>query len=154
MAIDPESMSDPAKLRSLLQNALRLKERELALRCQVQLAKLESSKYQDPVEQDFWKAVAVAEELATERNGRTTRLSRTRQKEGRVGFRQCLIDWALDPSTTDGFKILVEHGYAELTGEAIVVKHAPSFPDDVVAAAKTKLEEHGVDTHAIYSLKS
>ncbi len=149
MAVDPDTLDDPTLLRNLMKNAQAAGRLDLVLRCQIRLARLAGREYDDELESEFWQAVAVAEELASQRNGRTTRLSRTRQKVKRVGVVQCLIDWALDPSVTQGFTILVGGGHPELTGEAIVVRHADRFSADAVAAARAKLVDHGVDVEAI-----
>ena len=149
MAVDPDTLEDPRLARSLMANAVAKGQAELVLRCQVRLARLAGRAYEEPLEREFWTAVSVAEELATAENGKTTRLSRTRQKEKRVGARQCLIDWASDPGVTKGFELLVAGGHAELTGEAIVVRHADRFPADVVTRAMEKLQRHGVAMDAI-----
>lgn len=144
MATDPRTINDPKLVRTLLENARRAGRSDLVLACQTRLAELAGQGFDSQLEREFWTAVTVAEELATERNGRTTRLARTRQKEKRVGVVQCLIDWATDPKVTQGFTILVGAGRADLTGEAIVVRHRDKFPAHAVLAAQQKLREYGV----------
>ncbi len=39
--------------------------------------------------------------------------------------------------------MLIERGMPELTGEAIVVRHSDRFSDDVVAAARRRLNDVG-----------
>ena len=145
MDVDPNSLTDPKLVRNLLENAKKRGRADIVLRCQVRLAHLEGAKYNSQVEREFWTAVSAAEELASARNGKTTRLSRTRQKAARVGFKQCLEDWAFHKGTTDGFDLLVEGGYPELTGEAIVFRHPDEFSEAAVQAAKNRLLDHGVD---------
>lgn len=145
MAVDPDTLQDPKLVRNLMKNAEVAGRSDLVLRCQVRLAQLAGRAYDDELEREFWTAVAVAEELATQRNRRTTRLSRTRQKEKRVGVVQCLVDWALDPDITQGFSILVQGGHPELTGEAIVLRHADRFPAEAVRSARDKLVGQEVD---------
>jgi len=128
MATNPDTVSDPKLLRNLMQNADKAGMHDLVLKCQIRIAQLAGQKFDDKLEREFWIAVTTAEELATQKNGRTTRLARTRQKAKRVGAIQCLVDWASDPQTTQGFAILINGGHAELTGEAIVVRHADNFP--------------------------
>ena len=84
------------------------------------------------------------EELLTEKNGRTTKASRTRQKLKNKGVEQCLIDWSVGEAT-DGFRLLIERGIPELTAEYLVVKHDDRFPEEVVQAARNRLADHGVD---------
>jgi hypothetical protein len=103
------------------------------------------AQYETALERDFWAAIAAAEELATQKNGRKTLLNRTRQKVKRVGIKKCLEDWAFHKGTTQGFEILVNGGYSELTGEAIVIRHATEFSDDVVNAAKQRLIDCNIE---------
>ena len=53
-------------------------------------------------------------------------------------------DWAMDPNPTEGLDSLVEHQRAELSGEAIVVRHADKFSVEAVAAAAAKLAAKGI----------
>jgi hypothetical protein len=145
MSVDPESLNDPKLVRSLLNNAQRAGRQDLVFRCQVRLAKLEGARYETALEREFWAAVAAAEELASLKNGKKTRLNRTRQKVARVGIKRCLEDWAFHKGTTQGFDILVEGGHPELTGEAIVVRHAADFAENVVEAARKRLIDYGID---------
>ena len=145
MAVDPETLTDPKLVRSLLQNAKKAGRNDLVFQCQVRLAKLEGQRYDNQIEKEFWAAVTAAEELATAKNGKTTRLNRTKQKVARVGFMKVLEDWAFHKGTTQGFDILVEGGHPELTGEAIVVRHATEFTPEAVTAARQRLVAAGID---------
>lgn len=147
--MDPNTLDDPMLVRGLMANARRLGREDLVLKCQMRIAELAGRDYNDVLEREFWIAVAAAEEYATQKNGKTTKLSRTRQKEKRVGIKQCLLDWALDPGDTDGFKFLIAAKQPELTGEAIVLRHADKFPQNAVTMARAKLEQHGVDPETL-----
>jgi hypothetical protein len=76
-------------------------------------------------------------------------VSRTRQKVARVGVEKTLIDWALGGNETDGFKMLLERDMPELTGEAVVLRHASQFEPPVVSAARQRLVDAGVDIRAV-----
>ena len=145
MAVDPNSLTDPKLVKNLLENARRAGLEELVFKCQIRLAKLEGDRYETSLEREFWAAVAAAEEFASAKNGRTTRLGRTRQKVARVGIKKCLEDWAVHKGTTQGFDILVEGGHPELTGEAIVVRHEAEFSPEIVSAARQRLIDNGID---------
>jgi hypothetical protein len=54
--------------------------------------------------------LAAYEQLLTEKNGRTTIASRTRQKLSRKGVELCLIEWTEKNSETMGFSMLVDAG--------------------------------------------
>jgi hypothetical protein len=154
MSVDPDTLDDPKLLRNLLQNAAKAGRDDLVLKCQVRLAKLEGAQYRTSLEREFWSAVAAAEELASLRNGKKTRLSRTRQKVARVGIKQCLEDWAQHKGTTQGFDILVEGGHPELTGEAIVVRHSSEFRPEIVEAARKRLLDYGIDPTSVGTASS
>lgn len=50
----------------------------------------------------------------------------------------------MSAKSTDGYVMLLERNMPELTGEAIVVRHAPQFSAEVVAAARRRLEAAGI----------
>ena len=101
------------------------------------------------VEHDFWQTIYAFEHVLSEERGKTTRLARTRQKVTRVGEVQTLKDWALSSKSTDGFTMLLERNMPELTGEAIVLRHANQFGAEVLAAANMRLVQAGVDTSSL-----
>jgi hypothetical protein len=98
----------------------------------------------DPLIADFYKTLAAYEQLLTEKNERNTSASRTRQKISNKGVHQSLIEWTRGKVETNGFKLLVEKGLPEYTGEYLVVRYAGRFPEDVVALAIGRLEAHGI----------
>lgn len=151
MAVDPKSITDPRLLRNLMKNAEAKGRNDLVLECQIRIAELAGQEFDEVLEKEFWIAVAAAEEFASQKNGRTTRLSRTRQKEKRVGVVRCLTDWALDPNVTQGFLILMEGNRPDLTGEAIVVRHAERFSSEAVQSARAKLVKYGANPDDIKS---
>lgn len=99
----------------------------------------------DPLVADFYKTLAAYEQLLSEKNDRNTIASRTRQKLANKGVHQSLIEWTRGKSETNGFKLLVEKGLPEFTGEYLVSRYANRFPKDVVALARRRLGEHGID---------
>ena len=92
----------------------------------------------DPLERDFYEVLNAYEELLTEKYGRTTKASRTRQKLKNKGVWQCLNDWAAGPPT-DGFELLKDKGLTELTAEYLVLKYAEQFPLETTEAARKRL---------------
>lgn len=109
------------------------------------LISLVPAEHPGTVEHDFWQTVHAFEFVLSEERQKTTRLARTRQKVGRVGVVETLKDWALSAQGTDGFKMLLDRGMPELTGEAIVMRHPEKFDLKVQAAAREKLVRAGVD---------
>ncbi len=136
------AMTDARALRSLMENARRLGREDVYWLAFRRLCSLEGMNLSDALERDFYDVLNAYEELLTEKNGRTTKANRTRQKLKNKGVAQCLIDWALGPPT-DGFKLLVDKGLAELTAEYLVVKYESRFPPKAVAAAKERLATAG-----------
>ncbi len=97
---------------------------------------------QDPktFEYDVWRSIYTLEDTLTEERGRTTRLSRTRQKIARESELKTVKDLVLG-KPSDGYRMLIERDLKEYTFEALVLRHEALFDDDVIAAAKARLEE-------------
>ena len=78
---DPQTFTDPEKLRKLMANAVRLGYDDLAFGCQMRIAELagaaHNAELKDDIERDFWTGLAAAEEFRTADNGRATRSSRS-----------------------------------------------------------------------------
>ena len=99
----------------------------------------------DPIVLEFHQMLAAYEQLLTEKNGKNTAASRTRQKLANKGVRQSLIEWARGKTETNGFKALVDAGLPEMTGEYIILRHKDQFPSDVIDLARERLASHGID---------
>jgi len=140
---------EPDKLRELIKNARARQQHNVADAALKKLVSIMPSAQPGTVAFDLWRTVYAFEQLLTEERGRTTRLARTRQKIARVGEQQTLADWATGQTETDGFRMLLDRKLPELTGEAIVLRHAPDFPANVVEAAKRRLTTAGVDIDAL-----
>ena len=142
---DPQTFTDPEKLRKLMANAVRLGYDDLAFGCQMRIAELVGATHnEDEIEREFWTGLAAAEEFRTADNGRVTRLVKIRSKHRRVGALRVLADQMMEAGISDGFEKLVARGRSDLTGEAIVLRHEERFTVDVVNAARKKLMDHGV----------
>lgn len=140
---------DVEKLKSLIKNARGHSEPTLVDAAFRRLISLVPSERPGTVEYDFWQTVHAFEYLLTEEREKTTRLARTRQKVARVGVVQTLRDWALSDKETDGFRMLLDRGMPELTGEAIVLRHPKSFEPHVLVAARQRLSRAGVDVSTL-----
>ena len=99
----------------------------------------------DTLIKEFWETLGAYEQLLSEKNGRRTSASRTRQKIKNKGVIQSLIDWTKSKSETPGFIQLINEGMPQYTGEYIVVKYASRFPPDIVQSAKARLDQHNVE---------
>lgn len=98
----------------------------------------------DPLVRDFHETLAAYEQLLTEKNQKNTPATRTRQKIANKGVFQSLVEWTRGRIETNGFKLLVEKGLPEYTGEYLVMRYRDRFPDDVVKRASTRLAKHGI----------
>jgi hypothetical protein len=136
---------DPVKLRQWIVNARKEGEVGIADAAFRRLIAILPQEQPGTIEHDFWQTIHAFEYVLTEERGKTTLLSRTRQKVGRVGVIQTLTDWALNDKGTDGFRMLLDRSVPELTGEAIILRHAKAFDEAVVEAAHRRLVEAGVD---------
>ena len=109
-----------------------------------QLCRIEGRDMDDPLEAEFSVVMCALEEALSEQNGKTTRLSRTRQKLSRVGVRQILTDLALKSKPSDGFMKLMEFGMADMSAESLILKYRQEFEPEVIAAAERRLAEYGL----------
>jgi hypothetical protein len=135
---------DPAQLKTMIANAKARGEDEIALAAFRRLVLVSPSETPGSVEHDMWQTIFAFEHLLKEERGKTTLLARTRQKINRVGVIETLKDWAAAKQETEGFRMLLERGLPELTGEAIVLRHPQLFPRGAVEAARARLAGVGV----------
>jgi hypothetical protein len=141
---DLTSEWDKEKLRNWMANAKRLGRSDVYQAAFRQLCRVEGQNIEDPLEAEFATVIRALEEALTEESGRTKRLSRTRQKLNRVGVRQTLADLALKTQPSLGFMKLLEFNMADMSSEALILKHRNEFDEGVVAAAERRLAEYDV----------
>ena len=134
-----EDYTDSKQLENLMGNAKRLGNNEIYWKAFSRFCELQGISAADPLEREFLSTLAAHERLLTEKNGRTTLASRTRQKLRNKGVIQCLEDWSLEDKPTDGFQLLTANGLKTLTGEFLVVKYPEKFSSKAVEAAKKRL---------------
>ena len=139
MAKPIDSYTDPAALRTLMENAKRLGRTDIWREAFRRLCSLEGAGQTEPLDRDFHETLAGYEQLLSEKNGRTTRAGRTRLKLKSKGAVQCLIDWATSKDVPEEFTLLVAAGLPEMTGEQLVVRYPDRFEPAVVAAATARL---------------
>jgi hypothetical protein len=144
-----ERCENPDELESLIKNATKLGNvlvAEAAFRKRISLVPAERP---GSVEHDFWQMVQAFEYTLSEERGKNTRLSRTRQKVAKAGVVQTLSDWAAGSQETAGFRMLLERGMPEFTGEAITLRHPELFEPPVLEAAQQRLAAAGVDLNSL-----
>lgn len=143
MAKPVATYTDPAALRTLMENAKRLGRMDVWREAFRRLCALEAEGQAEPLLRDFHETLAAYEQLLSEKNGRTTRAGRTRLKLKSRGAVQCLADWATGKDAPEEFVLLVAAGLPEMTGEQLVVRYADRFTPEVVAAATARLASAG-----------
>jgi hypothetical protein len=146
MAKPISEYTDKDSLRTLMANAKAYGRQDIWRDAFRRLCALEGLNQDDPLHRDFYETLAAYEQLLTEKNGRTTKAARTRQKLRNKGVRQCLEDWAMSTKPTEGFDLLIANELAELTGEYLVLKYPNLFSVEAVTAAGERLRHAGVAT--------
>ena len=77
-------LTDREGLKNLMANARRLEREDVYWHAFRRLCSLEGLSFDDPMEREFYDVLNAYEELLSEKHGRTTKASRTRQKLKRV----------------------------------------------------------------------
>ena len=140
-----EGCDDAEKLRMWIINARKKGEASIADAAFRRLIAILPKEKPGTVEHDFWQMVQAFEYTLSEERGKNTRLFRTRQKVAKAGVVQTLRDWAVGSQEMAGFKMLLERGMPEFTGEAITLRHPEHFEPPVLEAAQQRLTAAGVD---------
>jgi hypothetical protein len=146
-ALERVSLStNPKELTIIAKNAARLGLAEVKRAAERRLFAVLPSADPTTLEYSVWQSIHALEATLTEERGRTTRLSRTRQKIMRDGEHKTVAD-LVRGTMSEGFTMLIERGMPDLTFEAVALKHAADFEADVLEAAKRRLSAAGVNPH-------
>ena len=138
-------MDDADGLRNIMRNARGKGVDNVAEAAFLRLVEVLPQAAPGTVEHDFWRTISAYEEMLREIRGKAVRLTRTRAKIAKVGVKQTLADFATDPAAPEGFRLLLERKLPELTSDAIILRHADEFSPEVVAGARLRLSEAGVN---------
>ena len=135
--------NDPSELRKVAENAKRADNaavQEAALR---RLYEVSPAAHAGTLEHAVWRSIYALEDALTEERGKTTRLARTRQKIAREGEAKTVAD-LVTKSASDGYRMLMERGWPELTFEFVALQHPDRFEPHVLEAAKVRLSDSAV----------
>ena len=143
-SFDVSRLKDADQARNLMANARRLGRLDVEQDAFRRLCQIEGGADDDPVVVQFRQALSAVEEVLRQKHGKKVRAAYTRRKLAAVGEIACLTDWALKKDETEGFKMLVEAGLGDQTGEYVVVRNADRFPPEAVNAARKRLADYGV----------
>jgi hypothetical protein len=135
--------NDPKDLRRTADNAKSAgndEVREAALR---KLYAVSPAAEPGTLEHDVWQSIFALEGALSEERGKTTLLSRTRQKISRDGEATTVADLVMKPPS-EGYRMLIDRGWPELTFEAVALRHPEHFDHSVLNAASVRLAASGV----------
>jgi hypothetical protein len=136
--------NDPKQLRQIASNAHIRGEEQVRRAAMLRLYEVQPSEKKGTLEYDVWQSIYALEGELSHERGKTTRLSRTRQKIARDGERGTVADLVLG-KVSEGFRMLVERDMPELTFEAVALRHANRFDEPVLASANQRLRDSGYD---------
>lgn len=136
---------DPKSLRQIAENARKKGELAVAQAAVLKLYEMLPSERPGTFEHDVWRSIHALEGTLTEERAKTTRLGRTRPKIAKAGEVETVKDLVLAPKPSEGFSMLIDRGMADLTFEAVVLRHPDKFEDAVLDAAADRLRAVGVD---------
>ena len=142
---------DPALLRRYMKNA---KDRDMNVVYEAAFERLiavQPSVQVGTVAHDVWRSVHALEEIRTEEERKTVRLSRTRQAIRNKGEIRTVLDLVRKRTASSGFCMLKQRDRLELSFEALVVAREEYFPADAVRMAGARLESCGVDLERVCS---
>ncbi|WP_027168259.1 hypothetical protein [Mesorhizobium sp. WSM3224] len=140
-----EGCVDPKSLRQIAANARRKGEQAVARAADLRLYEILPSEKPGSFEHDVWRSIHALEGTLTGERERTTRLGRTRPKIARVGELETIKNLILGAKPSEGFFMLIERQMAELTFEAVALRHPERFDDSVLDAAAARLRSVGIE---------
>lgn len=111
-----------------------------ARRRAVELRALAHGAHSD-AERDALQAVYAVEEVATQRNGRKTKASRTWQSFERHGIIGTVERVVSRKMPTDGYSALVEMGLHDFTFEAVVLRYPTLFSTEAITHARERMDD-------------
>jgi hypothetical protein len=135
-------LKTPQDCERFAKNANALNEPQLAKAAKkraVELRALEHGAESD-AEREALEAIYAVEELATQRNGRRTKASRTWQSIARFGILGTVERVVSRAKATDAYNDLVAVGLDEFTFETVVIRHPDLFKPETVERAKARVD--------------
>ena len=140
-----EGCDNPKSLRQIAANARRKGELAVARAADLRLYEILPSEKPGTFEHDVWRSIHALEGTLTAERERTTRLGRTRPMIARVGELQTIRHLILGSKPSEGFFMLIDRQMAELTFEAVALRHPDRFEDAVLDAAAVRLQSAGIE---------
>lgn len=136
--------TDAKQLRQIAINAQSNGASDLKIAATRRLYEILPAEQPGTFEYDVWHSIHALEGSLSDERDKTTRLSRTRQKISRDGEEKTVTDLVLGKQS-EGFDLLMARNMPDLTFEALAIKHAVRFPEQVKVAAAQRLAKAGVN---------
>ena len=130
---------DAEKLEQMIRNARKQGEKEVERAAMRRLYEVKPEAQPGTLEHDVWRSIFALEGALTAERGKTVRLSRTRQKIKEVREAATVAALILKKAPSDGFHMLIERKWPELTFEALALRHPQRFDEAVRDAAERRL---------------
>ena len=144
--------SDAGKLKQLAQNAKAHGAADVEQAALLRLYAMMPAAEPGTLEHDVWQSVYALEGALKTERGKTTLLSRTRQKLKKDGEVVTVADLVTGKARA-GFQMLLDRHMPELAFEAVALRHPQTFTPEILAAAEKRLAEAGIDLAGISSAK-
>lgn len=135
------ALKTPAECESFERNALEKGRNDLATEARRRAIVLRAEAYgaRTDAERECIAAIYAYERIRTEKNGRTTRASRTWQMIGRLGILGAVERAVNRPDQTAGYTALLEKGLEQFAFEAVVTKYPHLFSTQAVERSKARI---------------
>ena len=136
-------LKTPEDCEKFAKNAIRLGRPDLAVETQRRAIELKAEKHdaQTNAEKEALQAVYAYELLLTEKNGRTTRASRTWQTIKKHGIIEAVNRVVIKSSESMGFKMLKEKNMEDLLFESVVLRYPDIFSEEAVQCSKERFSK-------------
>ena len=137
--------TDADKLEQLIENAHGRGEAEVERAAMLRLYEVKPAAKPGSLEHDVWRSIYALEGALSSERERTTRLGRTRPKIAQDGEAATVADLVMKKQASEGFHMLMDRDMAQLTFEAVALRHPDRFTEEVRAAARARLETAGAE---------
>jgi len=140
-----ETCLDAPSLKRMIKNAQTMGEDGVERAAELRLFEILPAAKPGTLEHDVWKSIHALESSLTSERHRTTLLNRTRPKIAREGEAATVAELVLKKKASEGFHMLLERNMADLTFEAVALRHPDDFEQEVLDAARARLLGAGYD---------
>jgi len=142
--VDPAvaKLQTPEECLRFEKNALLKNRPDLAKDARRRAIELRAEKYgaKNDAERECLEAIYAYERVLTQRNGRTTRASRTWQMIKKHGIIEAVERAVNRPTETVGYTALLEMGLEDYAFEAVILRHPSHFTPETVEHSRERIK--------------